>query len=153
MNPHNDGYFGLINLYMEQFVTNKYGNTLLSAEEDGSFCDAGIFDPTAHLRATRLILRLSCMMKFKFCPMHVKITFLNRYLKVDASQFVSKHVTNKEGVIKNDDFVEVGINVATDINNMENVKLEDNENMMIIHIYVEGNVLCRMTIKMLEHFV
>lgn len=34
----------------------------------------------------------------------------------------------------------------------EDVIVKDNENLMIVHIYVEDIVLCSMSSKMLEHF-
>lgn len=37
--PHNYEYFDPIGLDMERVITDKPGNTMLSAEEDGSFCD------------------------------------------------------------------------------------------------------------------
>lgn len=73
--------------------------------------------------------------------MDMKISFLGRYLKVGINQVVSKHVNVKEYVIKKDGFMEVGMHATTDIDNIEIAKLEDNKNMLIVHFYVEDNML------------
>lgn len=78
--------------------------------------------------------------------MDVKSTFLNRYLKLEVNQVVSKHVIDKDGVIKKNELVEVSMDAT--INNMENAKLEDNENLKRIHMNVDD-----MSYKMLEHFI
>lgn len=85
--------------------------------------------------------------------MDVKSLFLNRNLNVEVNQDVSNYVTDNYCVLKKDDHVDVSMDATIDINNMEGVNMEDNENLIIVHIYVEDNVLCRMSVKMLEHFV
>ncbi|CAI8618668.1 unnamed protein product [Vicia faba] len=56
-------------------------------------------------------------------------------------QDVSNYVNEKDGVIKKDDYEEVIMDATTYINNMEDVNLEENENMMIVHIHVEDTVV------------
>lgn len=109
---------GVVGLDIEQVVTDKLGNTMLSAEEDVGFYDAEMFDHIAHLGAIRLIPRLSCIMKLKLCQMDVKITFINRYLNV-----------------------EINMDATTDIKNSEVVNLEDNENLVRVHIHVENTIV------------
>lgn len=87
-------------------------------------------------------------MKLILYEINVKSTFLNRYLEVKVNQVVSKHVTDKDGVIKKNDLVEVSMDSNIDINNMENVKLEDNENLNRVHMNVDD-----MSDKMVEHVV
>lgn len=69
------------------------------------------------------------------------------------SQDVKNYATDKDGVFKKDDCVEVNMNDTRDINNMEGVNMEDNKNLIIVHNYVKDNLLCRMSIKMFEYFV
>lgn len=95
---------------------------MLSAEDDESFFYAETFDPIAHIWAIILTPMFSCILKLKFYQIGVKSTFLNRYLKVEVNQAVSKHVIDKDGVIKKNDFVEFSMDANNDINNMENVK-------------------------------
>lgn len=90
MTPNEDEYFDIIGFHMEKVVSNNLENTMLFAEEDESFYDAKIFDHIAYLGAIRLIPRLSCIMKLKLYQVDVKITFLNRYLNQDASNYATK---------------------------------------------------------------
>lgn len=85
--------------------------------------------------------------------MDVKRVFLSRYLNVEANQDASNYVIDKDGVIKKNDYVDVNMNATTDINNMKGVNMEDNGSLFIVHIHVEDNVLCRISVKMLEHCV
>lgn len=67
MTPPINEDFDLIDLDMEHVVTDKSGNTMLFAEEDGCFCNAKIVNLIAHLREIRLIPRQYCIMKLKLC--------------------------------------------------------------------------------------
>lgn len=67
MTPHNDEDFRLIGLDMEQVVIDKSGNTMLFAEEDGSFGDYETFDPISNLRAIRLIPIPYFILKLNIC--------------------------------------------------------------------------------------
>lgn len=71
------------------------------------------------------------------------------YLNVEVNQDASNYVTGKYGVIEKDDYVKINIDVTTNINNIKGVNMEDNENLMIVHTYVEDIVLCRMSVNML----
>lgn len=65
MTPHEDEDFDLISLDVEQVVVDKTGNIMLSIREDRNFYDAETFAHIHHLGATRLIPRLSCILKLK----------------------------------------------------------------------------------------
>lgn len=69
--------------------------------------------------------------------MDAKNAFLNRYLNVKVNLDVSSDVIDMDGIIEKDDYMEVSMNDTSDINNMEGVNMEDNGNLMIVHIYVE----------------
>lgn len=63
--PREDEDFVHISLDVEQVTANKTGNIVMSAEEDGHFCDADTFASIFHLGAIRLMPRLSCILKLK----------------------------------------------------------------------------------------
>lgn len=175
INPHEDKYFDPINHDVEQ-VINKTRNIKLSTEEEGNFYDVKIFVTIIHMGVIKLILKQSCIQKLKPDHVDVKSTFLDRYLNVevsqDASNYViekdgvikkndymevnidtSNYVTEKDGVIKKNDYVEVSMDASTNINNVEGVNVEYNENLRIVHSYVEDIVLCRILVKMSKHFI
>lgn len=68
------------------------------------------------------------------------------------NQDVSSVIIDIDGIIEKDDYLEVNMDNISDINNIRGVSKKDNENMMIIHIYVEDTVFYRMSSTMLEHF-
>lgn len=78
--PHEDEDLDLIGL-------NVAENFLLSAEEDGNFCDAETSDPIAHLGTIILIPRLLGSLKFKLYQMDMKSASLNRDLNVEFEDF------------------------------------------------------------------
>lgn len=80
MNPLEDEYFDLIGLDIQQVIADKTGNIMLSTEEDGTLHDAETFAHISYLRAIKLLLKLSCILKFKIYHMDMKSSFLNRYL-------------------------------------------------------------------------
>lgn len=82
MTPHNDEKFDLSGLDMEQVVIDISGNTMLSADEDGSVCDADIFILLPPFKTFKLIPRFPCVLKINICQVDVENAFLNRCLKV-----------------------------------------------------------------------
>lgn len=84
---------------------------MLFAEEDGNLYNA---ETLCHIGAIRLLLRLSCIMKFNLYQMDVKSALLNRYLNVKVSQNVSNVFINMDGIIEKDDYMEVSMEDAFD---------------------------------------
>lgn len=80
--------------------------------------------------------------------MDVRNTFFDRYLKVYANQVVSKHVTDNDDIIKKNELVEVSMDTTIDIDNMENIKLEDNYNLKRVHVNFDD-----LSDKMVEHVI
>lgn len=107
MTSREDEYSDLIGLDVKQVIFNKTENIMLSAKEDVKFYDVERFAPISHLVSITLIPRLPCIQKLKLYQMVVKSAFLNRYLNVEVNQDVSNYASNKDSVIKNDDYVEV----------------------------------------------
>lgn len=77
---------------------------MLSAKEDGSLYNVETF---VYFWVIRVLLRLSCSLKFKLYHMDVKNVSLNTYLNMEFNQGVSNYATKKDGVIKKGGYVEV----------------------------------------------
>lgn len=134
MTHYEDEDFDLIGLDVKLVVAGKSGNMIMSAEEYGNLYDAETFAHIAHIGAIKLLLELSCILKFKLYQMDIKNAFLDRYLNVKVNQDVSNVVIDMDGTIEKNDYVEVIMGDTYDINNMDGVNMEDNENLMIVHV-------------------